>query len=209
LTRSRLVSKITSIPPEVDTMSRVNLTRQVKTDDGWKRVVLERDSRGRVRRASGEGRYLIEWREGGRRLRGAGATPAEAPEAQRRLELEARENNFELLGLPKEQDNILLDCALQNFLRNIKAFRKLLTPQKYEYVVALFFERVTPKKFAREIPPEAIKGFLAWRKSKGLDPGTTLCTDRVILHNFFSTLKIDNPAKEVPRSLPVGFFPGV
>jgi len=148
-------------------MSRVNLTRQVKTDDGWKRVVLERDSRGRVRWGSGEGRYLVEWREGVRRLRAAGATPAEALEAQgrKRLELEARENNLELLGLPKEEDNILVDCALQNFLRDIKAFRKPLTPQKYEYVVGLF--------------------------------------------NFFSTLKIDNPVKEVPRHrCPLGSSPG-
>ncbi|MGB9471881.1 MAG: tyrosine-type recombinase/integrase, partial [Candidatus Acidiferrum sp.] len=113
--------------------------------------------------------------------------------------MEARENNLELLGLPNEEDNILLDRALQNFLRDIKAFRKPLTVQKYEYIVELFCERVAPKKFAREITPEDIKAFLAWRKSKGFDPGTTLCTDRVILHNFFSTLKIDNPVKEVPR----------
>ena len=106
---------------------------------------------------NGEGRYLIEWREGGKRLRAAaGGTPAEALEAQRRkrLELEARENNLELLGLPNEEDNILLDRALQNFLRDIKAFRKPLTVQKYEYIVELFCERVAPKKFAREILSE-------------------------------------------------------
>lgn len=97
-----------------------------------------------------------DWREGGRRLRAAaGATPAEAPEAQRRKRLE--------------------------------------------------LERVTPKEFAREITPE---GFLFWRKSKGFDPGTTLYTDRVILHNFLSTLKIDNSIKEVPRHrCPSGCFP--
>jgi integrase len=44
-----------------------------------------------------------------------------------------------------------------------------------------------------------VKGFLAWRKSKGFDPGTTLYTDRVILHNFFNRLKIENPVKEVPK----------
>jgi integrase len=183
-------------------MPRVNLTRQIKRDAGWKRVPLERDARGRIRWGNGEGRYLIEWRERGRRLRGAaGRTPAEALEAQRRkrLELEAKENNLELLGLPKEEDNILLDHALRSFLRDIKAFRKPLTLQKYEYIVGLFCEHVVPKRFAREITPEDIKAFPSWRKSKGFDPGTTLCTDRVILHNFFSTLKIENPVKEVPR----------
>ena len=44
-----------------------------------------------------------------------------------------------------------------------------------------------------------MKRFLASRKSKGFDPGTTLYTDRVILHNFFGRLGIDNPVEDVPR----------
>jgi integrase len=54
-----------------------------------------------------------------------------------------------------------------------------------------------PKRSRRKT--EDIKAFLAWRKSKGFDPGTTLYTDRVILHNFFGRQKIDNPVKDVPR----------
>jgi integrase/recombinase XerD len=183
-------------------MPRVNLTRQVKTDSGWKRVPLQRDSRGRIKWGNGGGRYLIEWREDGRRLReAAGATPAEALEVQKRkrLELEAKQSNLELLGLPNEEENVLLERALDNFLKDIKAFRKPLTYQKYEYILELFCERVAPKKCAREVTPDDIKGFLSWRKSKGFDPGTTLYTDRVILHNFFSKLKMENPVKEVPR----------
>jgi len=49
------------------------------------------------------------------------------------------------------------------------------------------------------VTADDIKKFLAWRKSKGFDPGTTLYTDRVILHNFFGKLGIDNPVKKVPR----------
>jgi integrase len=64
---------------------------------------------------------------------------------------------------------------------------------------ALFTEHAAPKSDARDIAPEDIKKFLAWRKSKGFDPGTTLYTDRVILHNFFNKLGIDNPVKKVPR----------
>jgi len=71
--------------------------------------------------------------------------------------------------------------------------------QKYEHILELFREHVAPKSDAREITTEDIKKFLAWRKSKGFDPGTTLYTDRVIIHNFFSKLKIDNPVKEVSR----------
>ena len=43
------------------------------------------------------------------------------------------------------------------------------------------------------VKEQDIKKFLAWRKSKGFDPGTTLYTDRVILHNFFGKLGIENP----------------
>src|SRR5258705_112177 len=60
-------------------------------------------------------------------------------------------------------------------------------------------DNVSPKADARQITTDDVKRFLAWRKSKGFDPGTTLYTDRVILHNFFSKLKLDNPVKEVPR----------
>jgi integrase len=63
----------------------------------------------------------------------------------------------------------------------------------------LFCEYVAPKADARQITTDDVKRFLAWRKSKGFDPGTTLYTDRVILHNFFSKLKLDNPVKGVPR----------
>jgi integrase len=63
----------------------------------------------------------------------------------------------------------------------------------------LFAEYAAPKSDARDIAPEDIKKSLAWRKSKGLDPGTTLYTNRVILHNFFNKLGIENPVKKVPR----------
>jgi len=146
---------LVSILPKVDTMPRVNLTRQIKTDAGWKRAPLERDARGRIRWGNGEGRYLIEWREGGRRLRGAaGRTPAEALEAQRRkrLELEAKENNLELLGLPKEEDNILLDHALGSFLRDIKAFRNLCLANCYFSQDSSGFSVLLPFFLMRNLP---------------------------------------------------------
>jgi integrase len=48
-------------------------------------------------------------------------------------------------------------------------------------------------------PPKTSKDSSHGARSKGFDPGTTLYTDRVILHNFFGRLKIDNPVKEVPK----------
>lgn len=182
--------------------ANVNIIKQVKTATGWTLVALGRDGKGRMRWNASPGSYFIEWREQGRRRRGAaGSTPAEALEAQRRkrLELEARRSNLQLLGIPEKEQQLPLTLAIRDFLQDIKAFRKSLTHEKYEYILELFAEHAAPKTDARQITTDDIKGFLAWRKSKGFDPGTTLYTDRVILHNFFSKLKMENPVKEVPR----------
>ena len=173
----------------------------MKTPRGWRNVALKRDARRRIKWSSSSGRYIIEWRENGRRCRSAaGVTPSEALEAQKRkrLELEAGSSGLELSGI-EEEEKLPLAGAIQRFLKDIKTFRKPLTHQKYEHILELFAEYTAPKSEARDIIPEDIKKFLAWRKSKGFDPGTTLYTDRVILHNFFNKLGIDNPVKKVPR----------
>ncbi len=113
-------------------------------------------------------------------------------------ELEAKETGLELSGL-NEDDALPLSKAVENFLKDIQTFRKPLTHKKYESILQLFTEYAAPKSDARHITTEDIKKFIAWRKSKGFDPGTTLYTDRVILHNFFNKLGIDNPVKKVPR----------
>lgn len=182
-------------------MARVNITKQVKTQHGWRNVALARDARGRIKWSSRFGRYIIEWRESGRRHRAAaGVTPSDALEAQKRkrLELEAQESGLELAGL-EEEERLPLTKVIDGFLKDIKTFRKPSTHKRYEYILGLFSEHVAPKSDARDITAEDIKKFLAWRKSKGFDPGTTLYTDRVILHNFFGKLGIDNPLKDVPR----------
>ena len=83
-------------------MARVNIISQARTATGWKNLALRRDPTGRIKWGSVRCRYLIEWRQNGKRLReAAGITPAEALEAQRRkrLELEAKRSGFRLAGL--------------------------------------------------------------------------------------------------------------
>ncbi len=85
-------------------MARVNILRRVKTSKGWANVALRRNSKKRIQWPSG-GRFLIEWRENGKRFRAsAGETPAEALEAQKRkrLELDAKQSGLELSGLGKD-----------------------------------------------------------------------------------------------------------
>ena len=180
-------------------MVHVNILQRVKGPGGWRNVSLKRDRRGRMSWPSG-GRFLIEWRESGTRLReAAGDTPADALDAQRRkrLELEAEQTGVRILD--ESEPRLALAGTIAKFLADIKTFRKKLTWQKYQHILELFAEFIAPKSDAREITPDDVKAFLAWRKSKGFDPGTTLYTDRVILHNFFNRLKIDNPVKEVPK----------
>ena len=184
-------------------MARVNILQKVRTEKGWRHAALPRKKDGRINWPT-RGRYLIEWREDGRRLReAAGSTPSEALEAQKRkrLDLEAKSSGLAVSDPEEEKrgDALPLTTVIHAFLQDIKTFRKKLTHQKYDHVLELFAEYVAPKSDARDITGEDVKKFLAWRKSKGFDPGTTLYTDRVILHNFFGKLGIDNPVKQVPR----------
>jgi integrase/recombinase XerD len=183
-------------------VARVNILQQVRTAKGWQNAALPRKKDGRIKWPT-HGRYLIEWRQDGRRLReAAGTTPAEALEAQKRkrLEIEATSSGLSVRDPEEEAVSALpLTTAIDKFLQDIRTFRKPLTYGKYEHILNLFAEHVVPKSDARDVTAEDVKKFLAWRKGKGLDPGTTLYTDRVILHNFFGKLGINNPVRDVPR----------
>ena len=67
-------------------MSHVNIVKKVKMDGDWKLLSIPRNAKGNYDwNALPEGLYLVEWRAGGKRRReSAGATAAQALEAQRR-----------------------------------------------------------------------------------------------------------------------------
>jgi hypothetical protein len=48
-------------------------------------------------------------------------------------------------------------------VNHIKAFRKSLTRGKYRYILELFAKRVAPKSDVRDVTPDDIERFLAWR----------------------------------------------
>jgi len=98
-------------------VARVNILRRIKTSKGWANVALKRNTKKRIQWPSG-GRFLIEWRENGKRLRAsAGETPAEALEAQKRkrLELGAKES-----GLEEEDASIPLQKAVETLILAIR-----------------------------------------------------------------------------------------
>ena len=167
-------------------MARVNFLQRVKTSKGWSNVPLKRTPKGNIKWPSG-GRYLIEWRGNGRRLRkSAGDTPAEALKEQnlKELQLKASVTGFEIKDLRNDESRQSLVRAVDDFLKDIKTFRKPLTHQKYTHILQLFCEHVAPKSDVREITGEDIKNFLAWRKSKGFDPGTTVLKPWMVLQNL-------------------------
>src|SRR5690348_15354803 len=139
-------------------MARVNILRQIKTSTGWQNTALERDDRNRIKWPP-RARFLIEWRESGRRKReAAGETPSEALEAQRRkrLDLEARATGLTVTD-PDEKakaEALPLTQTIDAFLKDIKTFRKKLTWQKYDHVLNLFAEHAAPKSDARDITAE-------------------------------------------------------
>jgi hypothetical protein len=144
-----LASKIVSTFARGHAVARVNILRQVRTDKGWRNAALPRKQDGPIKWPS-NGRYLIEWRENGRRVReAAGTTLAEALEAQKRkrLELDARATGLSVLDPEKEAeaDALPLAKAIHNFLQDIRTFRKPMTYGKYEHVLELFAEHVAPK----------------------------------------------------------------
>ena len=49
-------------------MARVNILRRVKTAKGWGNIALKRNAKRRIQWPAG-GRFLIEWRENGKRVR--------------------------------------------------------------------------------------------------------------------------------------------
>jgi hypothetical protein len=102
---------------------RVNILKLVRTPDGWRRLALSRNSKGRIRWDTLPGTYVIEWRENGRRVRkSAGLTPSEALEEQKkkRLELEAGERGIKL-SFEQDEDPLLLSNCIEAFVEDIKA----------------------------------------------------------------------------------------
>jgi len=126
-------------------VSRVNIVKRVKIDGRWKMFSIPRNAKGNYDwNAIADGRYYVEWYVGGtRRREGAGATAAQALEAQRRKrhELEGRK-----LGVPgfatagETFKKPALQVAVKKYLEQIEALKKPNTHRKYEAVLERFLD---------------------------------------------------------------------
>jgi len=171
-------------------MSRVNIVKKIKTDGNWKLLSIPRNAKGNYDwNALPDGLYLIEWRAGGKRRReSAGATAAQALEAQRRKrhELEGRKlgvPGFELAGeVPKKP---ALHIAVRDYLAQIEALKKPNTHRKYEAVLERFLEFFEDRESTDQITRDDLTRYvIALKKDHNLGANTIL-HNAIIVAQFF------------------------
>jgi len=163
-------------------VARVNILKQVKIGDRWRLVAIPRDRKGRTDwKALPEGRYFIEWYEGGKRRRQAGgATVADAQEVARRKKhaLEGKALGIRTFEASEETLRTPLHVAVKRYLESVEALKKPNTLRKYRAVLDRFLEFFSGKGTAQSIGTEDLNAFVVWLKKKqGLDNNT-------IIHNL-------------------------
>ena len=161
-------------------MARVNIVKKVKVDGTWKLLSVPRNAKGNYDwNALPQGLYLVEWYAGGKRRReSAGATAAQALEAQRRKkhELEGRAlgvPGFEQAGeTPKKPP---LHVAITKYLEQIEALKKPNTHRKYEAVLDRFLEFFRDHSTIDSMSADDLTRFVvALKKDHGLSSNTVL-----------------------------------
>ena len=171
-------------------MSHVNIVKKIKIDGSWKLLSIPRNAKGNYDwNALPDGLYLIEWRAGGKRRReAAGATAAQALEAQRRKrhELEGRKlgvPGFELADeAPKKP---ALHIAVRDYLAQIEALKKPNTHRKYEAVLERFLEFFQNRESIDQISSDDLTRYvIALKKDHNLGANTVL-HNAIIVAQFF------------------------
>ena len=171
-------------------MSRVNIVKKIKIDGSWKLLSIPRNAKGNYDwSALPDGLYLIEWRAGGKRRReSAGATAAQALEAQRRKrhELEGRKlgvPGFELAGEAAKKP--ALHIAVREYLAQIEALKKPNTHRKYEAVLERFLEFFQSRESIDQISSDDLTRYvIALKKDHKLGANTVL-HNAIIVAQFF------------------------
>ena len=169
-------------------MARVNILKQIKLQHRWKLLAIPKDRHGRKDwKALPDGRYFIEWYEGGKRRRqAAGVTVAEAQEVPRRKKhvLEGR-----ALGLHPHDDHeetrkIHLHVAVKRYLEAIEELKKPNTARKYRAVLDRFLAFFTNKTAAHAITSEDLNTFMVHLKKHHRLDNNTVIHNIVIVAQF-------------------------
>lgn len=169
-------------------MSRVNLLKKIKVDGCWVLRSIPKRANGNWDWAAlPDGKYFIEWYDGGRRRREfAGVTVAQAGEAQRR-------KRFELQGLalgfpaePAPEASVVeqtLHKQVEHYLSHVETLKKPNTHRKYQAVLHRF-ESEFPKGSVESITVEELNDFIVRLMKRGVS-ANTVRHNVIIVAQFF------------------------
>jgi integrase/recombinase XerD len=185
------------------TMARVNIIKQIKISRRWVFKAIPRKENGeRDWNALPEGRYFIEWRESGTRVRlPAGRTVSQALEARRikKAELAATEvgilQRYKPVESPSPPTPVLLSGLIRRYLDQIDTLKKRNTYRKYNAVLTRFEKHFTGWRL-EQISTEELNDFIVNLKKSGLSANTVLHTV-IIIAQFFRR----NGRRDITREL--------
>ena len=182
---------------------RVNITKYVKCGGRWRFAPIARRASGNVHwdhvvvnglpEHHPEGKYFIEWREGGvRRRRSVGVVPAEVlAEAQRqRALLDAKAAGIELAateGRPATRQLLVVD-AVARYLRDVKMNKSESTYRHYSHALDLFKQSLV-KATVDAINRDDMMDFQASLYKRGLS-ARTVKHKTIIVTSFLKTLGV-------------------
>jgi integrase len=169
-------------------MPRVNILKQVKIAGSWRlRSIPRKRTGGYDWSALPDGRYYIEWYDRGKRCRqAAGATVAEAQEAQRRKRHELEGRNLGLPGFESgpQPNNQPIQTLVDKYLNQVETLKKPNTHRKYEAVLNRFAGYFAGRTFDRVSVEELNSYIIHLKKDCGMTSNTVL-HNVIIIAQFF------------------------
>jgi integrase/recombinase XerD len=182
---------------------RVNIIKYVKHAGRWRFAPVAKRPNGNIHwdhvlidgvpRSHPEGRYFIEWREGGiRRRKSVGSIPSEVlGEAQRqRALLDAKAAGIEVAApdaRPATRQLLVSDAA-DRYLRDVKMNKSRSTFSHYNHCLGLFKQSLT-KAAVDAIDRDDIMDFQAYLYKLGLS-ARTVKHKTIIVTSFLKTLGV-------------------
>lgn len=174
---------------------RVNVIKRIKVGDRWPFApVVEKN--GKLLRdhvwLSGrdehhpEGRYYLEWYEGGKRRRQAVSEFAQVVDAARRKSIEVSALRAGIIHSEQEAqpERITIGQAIDEYLDFIKAHRKKRTHITYRYTLDTLLRKSYSKPFVDQVTREDILAFMTDCYKLGLGKRTVYDKLVVVLQLF-------------------------
>jgi integrase len=168
-------------------MPKVNIQKQVKIDGRWKLVAVPRNDKGGYDwNALPEGRFFVEYWQGGKRKREAGGgTVAEVQEVARlrKHKLEGR-----ALGITatdeEETKRTAVHLAVKHYLETVEALKKPNTLRKYRAVLERFAAFLPANADPRKVTRDDLTDFMVALKTKHKLDNNTVIHQMIIVAQF-------------------------